>query len=653
MLDLLLPYFPPHTYPLTLVSDPDGVLADEQIAAALQERSFRLIEEADPIALRYQVEHARPWSVERSLVVVTANPLNTLPYDLWQQGRHADLALYQLFPNLAYSGLQELSAHQRSRLAAAQADGDPPARPLSARETLEYLLQVVFDWIPGSSPQPARLLAWLDEYHARNDPMSPRLAQHLLAQWTRLPRFSSWPLAEILSSTRAFQQWVQQAWSTYLQVKEGTATYQAAPVLRFDADQGLQKLLPRLIGSGTLTPVNITPALELPTWTLPAVIRNIADLHAHHFATGIRELEHKLLQGKRGWQEWQGIAHDWARLALRRSGQDTRLPAEQLRRYTELQEKLDSLFFDWLRAHYAPLATLALPTPHHLHHVPGWLDYCRQEDTRFRPALLVLDGMSLADWMQIEAVWKVRHPHWRFKDALVLAQIPSITAISRQALISGRRPSQFAATLLDNRHEAEAWSAFWQARGLPHGSAVYERLPTTLGAPYPEAIDSRRTHALCLVSTVIDDMVHGATQGAADVQASLGVWLDQTDQLQQRAQWIEELIQQLLDNGYSVMLTSDHGHVEAIGMGQPQEGVAAVSRSKRARLYTSPDLARNVKEGYPTTILWHDDKLLPPDLWVLMPQGRIAFATRGEQVVSHGGLTLEEMVVPLVAITKD
>ncbi|MBA3945730.1 MAG: hypothetical protein H0X37_14325 [Herpetosiphonaceae bacterium] len=108
----------------------------------------------------------------------------------------------------------------------------------------------------------------------------------------------------------------------------------------------------------------------------------------------------------------------------------------------------------------------------------------------------------------------------------------------------------------------------------------------------------------------------------------------------------------MLESGYTVTLTSDHGHVEATGIGQPQEGVVAVSRSKRARLYNSEDLARNVQANYPVTILWHADKLLPADLWVLMPQGRGAFAPLGELVVSHGGLTLEEMIVPLVTITQ-
>ena len=75
------------------------------------------------------------------------------------------------------------------------------------------------------------------------------------------------------------------------------------------------------------------------------------------------------------------------------------------------------------------------------------------------------------------------------------------------------------------------------------------------------------------------------------------------------------------------------------------------SRSRRARLYESEQFARSVQSDYPETVLWHNDGLLPDSVWVLLAAGRRAFAPPGEVVVSHGGLSLEEMVVPLVMIS--
>ncbi len=90
-------------------------------------------------------------------------------------------------------------------------------------------------------------------------------------------------------------------------------------------------------------------------------------------------------------------------------------------------------------------------------------------------------------------------------------------------------------------------------------------------------------------------------------------------------------------------------------MGQPREGEAAESRGKRSRLYRTPEAAAAQRNKYPDTRLWHGDGLLPDNLTALLPDdagGRKAFAAEYSRVVAHGGLTLDEVVVPLVAITS-
>ncbi len=227
-----------------------------------------------------------------------------------------------------------------------------------------------------------------------------------------------------------------------------------------------------------------------------------------------------------------------------------------------------------------------------------------------------------------------------------------MTAISRQALISGRRPAQFETTLLHNRHEERHWSSFWQLQGLAPDAIAFAHLATQREAAYPDVIQNRRIQALCLVSSVVDEKVHKESQGAIGWQATLGVWLHANDGQHQPIAWLEELIKHLCNLRYTVAITSDHGHVEAIGIGFPQEGVLVESRSKRARLYSNPDIVRVVQLQFADTIVWTDDGLLPAQTQVMMPQGRRAFAPAGELVISHGGITIEEMAVPLITIRQ-
>jgi predicted AlkP superfamily pyrophosphatase or phosphodiesterase len=310
-----------------------------------------------------------------------------------------------------------------------------------------------------------------------------------------------------------------------------------------------------------------------------------------------------------------------------------------------LEAALDGRFAAWLQANYALLAGMALPRPHHLYHTLHYIESINQRIHRV--ALIVLDGLSLADWMLIRPAWQMRHQEWEIGEHLVLAQVPSVTSVSRQALVSGLRPARLADTLVTTQHEGRRWREFWQARyDVAPDRFLCGALDQRSETPLLPEILSQRTMAACLVSTAIDNMLHGATQGSADVQASLRLWLADGSRR------LEALIDRLLEERMLVVLASDHGHVEVTGMGRPQEGALVESRSQRARLYTNADFARTVQTQYPETILWSDNALLPSGWHALMPAARQAFAPQGTRVVSHGGLTIDEMIVPLVHIER-
>jgi len=643
MLDRLLHFFPPQSYPLTLVSDPDGLLNDEGILAALAERGFTLVDEPDPVHLRYRVQQARPFSSNHPLIVVTAGPLNKLPYDLWQQGHHVTLALHTFFPHLAYPVVRALTPPQRWRLSKAPS----PPRRLGRRTSMDYILRHAFDADLGALRQPAGLIAWLNDYHQQADPMPPVLADRLLAQLRPLPAFADWSLDELLADRDAFARFVGEQWVAYVQQQTGQLLGETPIryVLSFEADGDLQDTVPSLVRSGTLSPLQVNEPHRLPPWARPALLAPDEDRLPRRMAELLiilaEQMDTALAEAR--WERWQAVARAWAELNTLRYHPDGRLDEAQRMACERLQEKLDAEFLDWLRQRYAPLGSQRLPTPHHLHHVPHYIAYQRRQGRADRVVLLILDGMSLADWTLIGPAWRARHPDWRFGEHLLLAQVPTITAISRQALVSGLRPADFAATLNTNKAEPGQWSGFWAREDMPAEACAYAHLNLDRAGP-PPVLDSALVQALCLVDSSIDDMLHGASLGAADVQASLRLWLEQ------QAPHLEMVIAGLLDHGFTIYLASDHGHVEARGIGQPSEGLTVDTRSKRARLYSDWHAATNVQQGFSQTVLWSKDGLLPNNAWVLMPQGRNAFDTFNETVVTHGGLTLDEVVVPLVTI---
>jgi hypothetical protein len=631
-----------------LVSDPDDVLADEEILTALSERGFTLIDERDPVALRHRVEQARPWSVDHPLIVVTAGPLNELPYDLWQQGHHVTLALHTFFPRLTYPVVRALTPSQRWRLSQASA----PARRLGRKGTITFLLRHVFGADLDALRNPASLIAWLDRVHQQPDPIPALLVDHLLKRLRPIPAYEGWPLETLLSDRAAFATFVQEQWRSYVQQQTGELLGErpARYVLDFEVDDGLQDTLPGLMRSGTLEPVRVTQPDRLPGWSRPAVLSQDEDRRPRRAAEllGLLE-EHRQAQLEDArWNEWQRVARAWAELTALRYAPDQPLTPEQRAAYGGLQRALDPAFLGWLRRRYAPLGSRRLPTPHHVHHVPHYIAYRRQQRGRenSRVALLVLDGLALADWHIVGPIWRARHPEWRFEENLLLAQIPTLTSVSRQALVSGLRPADFADALGTTRTEPRRWAAFWAREGLDEDACPHVRLALERHSPPPE-IDSAHTRALCLIENTIDDMVHDATLGGATFYAALNVWLEGYSRR------LEAVVDNLLARGFVVYLTSDHGHVEARGFGRPSEGLTVETRGTRARIYSDRHAVAGVQQDFAETIRWHQRGLLPDDVWVLMPLDRRAFAMEDEIIVTHGGLTLDEVVVPLVTLTRE
>lgn len=657
--DLLSPFWP-DAHRLILVEDRDGLLDDESARAELLARGYRLVDDdGDPARLRLAVGNVsgdgrNDYDSDSDndsdkgggggpLVIISRRPANQLPYDYWAAGHRLSLSLAERFPRLNATVLRELSGReQRWRLAQAA----PPPAALGRGQTADYLLRAVYGYDPGASVAPAALLAWLARRHDElPGPLPPSLRGRLLERLGGAPALAGWPLAELLDDSAAFGRFVAEQWRGAVGrlIERPLAEPRAAYPLDFAADAALQDVLPGLVRRGALPRLAVAAAESLPGWALPAVM-TAADERLAAANDRLARLDEQFapLAAPAGarWAGWAALAHTWAELTgLALDLKDEPLSAALAAR----RPALDAAFAAWLRRAYPALAGQKLPQPHHVHHAPHWL--AQERRAHGRPVcLLVLDGLSLADWLRVGRVWQARHPGWRLAECgPLLAQIPTITAVSRQALISGRPPRDFAATLGDNRHEAAQWAAFWAAEGLAGRAVAYARL--TPGEPLPPA-----AQALCLVTTGLDSRLHGATLGAAEAWASLGVWLGGAGRA------VEAAIEALLAAGYAVYVGSDHGHTEAWGIGRPREGETAESRGQRSRLYRAAETAAAQRAKYPATTIWPPDGVLPDGLWALLPTdqpARGAFAPLYQAVVAHGGLTLDEVVVPLALIREE
>jgi hypothetical protein len=80
--------------------------------------------------------------------------------------------------------------------------------------------------------------------------------------------------------------------------------------------------------------------------------------------------------------------------------------------------------------------------------------------------------------------------------------------------------------------------------------------------------------------------------------------------------------------------------------------VLAETRGERARVYESELFREQVRKEFPETIVWPGAGL-PADAKALLAAGRSVFVSKGDHLVAHGGIALEEVLVPFVRFWRE
>lgn len=231
-----------------------------------------------------------------------------------------------------------------------------------------------------------------------------------------------------------------------------------------------------------------------------------------------------------------------------------------------------------------------------------------------------------------------------FDENTAFAWLPTVTSVSRQALFSGLRPREFDDSIDHTNKEETLWKAFWQNEGgIASGEVMYQRaLHQVEQLDTLEAdIASRKPKVLGLVIDEVDERLH-KERSKEDVALWIGRWLG--------SGFVERLFAFLLSEGFSIYVTADHGNVDAVGIGRPNQGVIAETRGERVRVYRSDPLRAESAVAYPGTAAL-DIAGLPANFKPLFAGGRTAFVPNGDQVVVHGGVSVEELVVPFVRVS--
>lgn len=644
--DTILSHFTPGSARLTLVSDPDGLLIEEGVLTEIKARGFDLIPFDDSIAFRYAYEstYRTIWdqggTTDLVVVLHAEQGLEALPYDLLCAGRQLAFSLHRLFPHLNYPVVASLDRSHLDALYAAYQQEPGQKTLLGEQATKEFVLTHCFHIVPGLISTPVDLLKFLLSRHYQHVPIPAILDAYLLETLQIKEPFAAWPLTDILSNREAFFRFVQRQWSLYLASLCDPGTTCLVPF----EHQEVRAYIDTLFLEGMLKPVAVDEIASLPAWVHVGLQHDPQTAALNRMRKLMQRCEATLPAPDALHRDWQTFARMWAELIVLRWELEARLGDEERTAWSALHARIEQQFAAWMRQRFGSLHNLPwVPQPVMVHHVPRYLAAVRHEDQLKKIALLVVDGFALDQWLILRRCIEASQTDWQLHESNVFAWVPTLTSVSRQALFAAEPPLYFSDSFETTTKEPAHWRRFWEDQGVSRSAVDYakmiesgtsEALELCLGNPH--------LAILGLVVNTVDEIMHGEHQGTAGMHDAIRRWSDQA----------MSLLRRLLDEGFEVFLTADHGNVTAVGLGAPREGVLVEVGGKRARIYDNPHFRAETQVAYPDTIEWLNIGL-PPDRHVLLPPVLGAFIAEGQSIVAHGGIALEEVIVPFVRITKE
>jgi len=343
------------------------------------------------------------------------------------------------------------------------------------------------------------------------------------------------------------------------------------------------------------------------------------------------------------YRDWLRFAYMWGELNAIWSDVETSGKSQgTLERFQKLQATIDSIFFRWVKNAYSGLHSQPAVPPVMVHHIPRALARQLESGELNRIAVIVIDGLAIDQWIVIRNVLQSQLPGLQVDESACFAWLPTITSISRQAIFAGKAPIYFPASISSTDKEPVLWTQFWMTYGLSSKEIAYFKIQedNEMDALH-DLVNNPKLKVLGLVVTKIDRIMHGMELGSAGMHNSIRQWVEQA--------FLARIFDILKTRNYSLVLTSDHGNIEAKGLGSPSEGAIAELRGERVRIYPDSSLRSRVKEQFPETIEWPPIGL-PDTLVSLFAPARFAFIAENHKTVAHGGISVEELIVPLVRI---
>lgn len=239
-------------------------------------------------------------------------------------------------------------------------------------------------------------------------------------------------------------------------------------------------------------------------------------------------------------------------------------------------------------------------------------------------ALLCFDCMGWAEWFLLKDF--LRELKLSSQEREVFAMLPSITSISRTAIFHGSADI-YTVRYPGQKDEEKSFTTFFSER-----ETRYFTEKDTIDDDALIGYD-----CISILYSFFDELCHSA-KFPKDFQSKELYFKTVNDYLSKSP--LKQHLKTLLENGFAIFFCSDHGSVVATGNGKKVEKYIIDKYAKRACII--PSSSGDLTQFRKVKIPFNDDRMM------VLPEGRSMFASKKSIEITHGGISIEEMVVPYI-----
>ena len=287
-------------------------------------------------------------------------------------------------------------------------------------------------------------------------------------------------------------------------------------------------------------------------------------------------------------------------------------------------DKFNCTFKDWILSYFGKLSTAL--NRHSPVVISRAMEFMHDRSEKF--AIIVMDGMSMFDWRILSAEFS----GLRYTKSDMFAMIPTTTSVSRQCLLSNKYPSQLLNPWSQSKEKTEFYDCA-KKMGYQEHQIGYER-------GYDADFNSFVQCAAVIINE-IDDTVHGQGQGR------IGMFNDITVMAKQAK--LKAIVKRLLKKGFDVFVTADHGNTHCTGVGKLMSTGLEVETKSR-RMLVLKDFADKEALLAKFPLIEYPKYYLSKEYDYLICDKGYSFDAKGEDVMSHGGISIDEVIVPFIEL---